>query len=83
MYFMKSNVLDVIPAMSVKRHDICKDALRSIRGIWDLFFIWDSKIMVRFGEGLKKKGDRDDAQEITAFWKYIIFNRKSLSIKYF
>ena len=28
------------------------------------------------------QGDRDDAQEITAFWKYI-FNRKSLSSKYF
>ena len=34
----------------------------------------------RFNE---KQGDRDDAQEITAFWKYIIFNRKSLSNKYF
>ena len=31
----------------------------------------------------KKQGDRDDAQEITAFWKYIIFNMKSLSNKYF
>ena len=30
----------------------------------------------------KKQGDRDDAQEITAFWKYI-FNRKSLSSKFF
>ena len=30
-----------------------------------------------------KQGDRDDAQEITAFWKYILFNRNSLSNKYF
>ena len=28
------------------------------------------------------QGDGDDAQEIPAFWKYI-FNRKSLSSKYF
>ena len=31
----------------------------------------------------RRQGDRDDVQEITAFFKYIIFIRKSLSNKYF
>ena len=34
-------------------------------------------------EEKEQQGDRDDAQDITAFLKYIIFSKKSLANRYF
>ena len=42
---------------------------------------WLANLSLKINKYYEEQGDRDDAQEITAFWKYIILNRKSLSNK--